>query len=177
MHRYEVIYDLIKENNAEIIAEIGVHKGKTLKYILKSDYADNIKEYWAIDSWEYFNKKKDRLYGNGHFYICRLMTYFPQLKVLKLTSKDASLLFDRFVGKGYFDLVFIDADHSYEAVKEDIVLWESLVKPNGVLCGHDYGIDRDYGKDEKPRHPGVAKAVDEIFGCEVSVLDCGVWVV
>ncbi len=55
------------------------------------------------------------------------------------------------------DFVFIDADHSYEAVKKDIEAWWPLVKDNGILGGHDY--------DHNNRGwPGVYKAVHEKFG-------------
>lgn len=50
-------------------------------------------------------------------------------------------------------LVFIDADHSYEAVKMDIAAWFPLLEYGGILCGHDYGA----------QWPGVVKAVDERF--------------
>eukprot|EP00971_Amphidinium_carterae_P228524 4532571-Amphidinium_carterae.1 len=36
------------------------------------------------------------------------------------------------------DLVFIDGDHSYEAVKRDIALWTPKVACRGILSGHDY---------------------------------------
>lgn len=39
---------------------------------------------------------------------------------------------------GFFDVVFIDADHTYEAVKEDMKDWWRKVRPGGVMCGHDY---------------------------------------
>lgn len=48
------------------------------------------------------------------------------------------------------DLIFIDAEHSYESVKHDIMIWKRHVKRGGILCGHDYGI-----------FPGVTKAVHE----------------
>ena len=53
-----------------------------------------------------------------------------------------------------FDLVFIDADHSYETTKRDIELWAPKVKPGGILGGHDYN---------NPDYPqwGVARAVTE----------------
>lgn len=53
---------------------------------------------------------------------------------------------------GFFDFVFLDADHSYEGVKADIIAWSPKVKKGGWLCGHDYG-----------NFPGVNRAVDELF--------------
>ncbi len=48
-------------------------------------------------------------------------------------------------------MVFIDADHSYEASKADIA-W-AVAQGVPVIAGHDY----------KPLHPGVMQAVDETF--------------
>lgn len=36
------------------------------------------------------------------------------------------------------DVVFIDAGHSYEAVKADILAWYPKVKRGGYIAGHDY---------------------------------------
>ena len=36
------------------------------------------------------------------------------------------------------DFVFIDGDHKYDAVCEDIRAWLPKVKPGGLLAGHDY---------------------------------------
>ena len=49
------------------------------------------------------------------------------------------------------DFVYIDANHNYEFVKEDIELWYPKVKISGVLGGHDYEF----------HEAGVKKAVDE----------------
>lgn len=38
------------------------------------------------------------------------------------------------------DLVFIDADHSYEGVAEDVRAWWPVVRPGGWLSGHDWGL-------------------------------------
>ena len=37
------------------------------------------------------------------------------------------------------DLVFLDADHSYEGVKRDLQAWRATVKSGGWISGHDYG--------------------------------------
>lgn len=62
-----------------------------------------------------------------------------------------------------FDLVFIDAEHSYEATKADILAWWKHLKPDGVMLGHDY---------KTTQFPGVTKAVDEVFGCVLRVARC-----
>ena len=70
-----------------------------------------------------------------------------------------------------FDLVFIDATHSEESVREDIQLWAPKVRPGGIVCGHDYN---------NKRFPGVKIAVDEYFGEEniemAPVRACYVWI-
>ncbi len=59
-------------------------------------------------------------------------------------------------------MVFIDADHTYEAVRDEIAWAKALGVP--VISGHDYGNARF----------GVTRAVDEAFAACVEV--CGtVW--
>ena len=38
----------------------------------------------------------------------------------------------------YFDFVYIDADHSYKGVTNDLEAWWSKVKKRGMIAGHDY---------------------------------------
>ncbi len=80
-----------------------------------------------------------------------------------------------------FDVVFIDADHTYAPVKRDITNSLRLVRDGGIICGDDLNlqmdqVDRefaqknkliDFTKDPKTGknfHPGVTMAVHEIFG-------------
>ena len=52
------------------------------------------------------------------------------------------------------DILFIDGDHSYQAVINDFTLYEGLVKSGGYIVFDDY---RDEGC------PGTKIAVDEII--------------
>lgn len=50
-------------------------------------------------------------------------------------------------GDNFLDFVFIDGNHSYSYVLEDITEWYKKVKPGGIIAGHDYKVDpvNDYG--------------------------------
>lgn len=87
-----------------------------------------------------------------------------------------------------FDFIYIDADHKYEAVKNDIAKAKSLINKNfGIICGDDlekhptkelielarHHKDRDYIKGDYGYHPGVCLAVAEEFG-SVNMVD-GFW--
>ncbi len=52
------------------------------------------------------------------------------------------------------DFVFIDADHSYEMVRDDIEAWTPKVRIGGIVSGHDYYLTR-HG------NLGVIQAVNE----------------
>lgn len=55
------------------------------------------------------------------------------------------------------DLLFIDAGHTYEDVKADIVAWVGYVKEGGIVAFHDYAQK----PDAHPLHFEVKRAVDE----------------
>lgn len=50
------------------------------------------------------------------------------------------------------DFVYIDADHTYQAVKKDLVAWFPKLKSGGIFGGHDFFL---------LNNPGVEPAVRE----------------
>ena len=115
------------------MAEVGVRDGRTTFSLL-----DKIPELtiYAIDTniSLFYNKDVAERYGN------RLIPIQGYSYIVADEIKDGSL-----------DIVFIDADHSYESVKKDIIKYTPKLKKNGLLTGHD--ID----------YPGVNKAVHELI--------------
>lgn len=57
------------------------------------------------------------------------------------------------------DLVFIDDSHEYELVEKHIALSREVIRPGGIISGHDY---------HRKNFPGVTRAVDEAFPGSVS---------
>lgn len=133
MTRYEHIRDIINENGYVHIAEIGVRNGETTQHLLSNCV---LTQYFLVDiifPIELYNA-----------------LYKDRVSMIWLKSLDAV----RYIKDGSLDLVFIDADHSYEMVKADILAWMPKIRKGGTICGHDY---------QNPAHRGVEKAVHEIF--------------
>ena len=138
------------------MVEVGLGKNGVFPELLNS-IPELISEYWGIDPFSpvYATRREIRRYKNdgGDLYYlktCKAMFRYPQLRIIRAPSPEIAKIFpDKF-----FDLVFIDADHSYDAVKKDILTWLPHVKHRRFLAGHDYFH----------REPGVVKAVNEIFG-------------
>lgn len=63
----------------------------------------------------------------------------------------SSAAFARSAFCGTYDVVYIDGDHSYSAVRADIEAYSKKLVSGGWLCGHDYHAG----------YPGVIQAVDE----------------
>ena len=173
------VAEIIDTHSIHIFAEIGVWKFKMGKKLLISPSVNRtIKEYWAIDPYcempQYATRKIDQVmhkmgqipqnsWNRIYQGACKYLLWFHQVKLLRLNSEQASKLFQIFETP-YFDMVFIDADHTDDAVKKDITLWKPLVRKGGILSGHDYGII-----------PEVTKAVDELIPNAIIFPECYVW--
>jgi predicted O-methyltransferase YrrM len=107
-------------------AEIGVCNGIYSRVLL-----DTIPKLtlFAVDCWR--RRPSDRLRAEAylHDYIAR-----QQCRIVYKSSIKAVREFT----DGSLDFVFIDADHSYAAVKSDIEGWSPKVRSGGIVSGHDY---------------------------------------
>lgn len=71
-------------------------------------------------------------------------SHFKDIKnvtILKNWSEEAS----KFFKNEELDFVYIDGDHNYEAVLNDLKCWSMKIREGGFLGGHDY--------DSRPQHP------------------------
>lgn len=147
MKRYEVIRDLILQEGLKKIAEIGVDSGETSKFLLS---ACPLERYLLVDPCLNIND----------------FSSYDQSIIEMHPRKSAEVV--KNIKDGSLDLVFIDGDHSYDAVKHDIMEWGKKVRNGGLLCGHDYSHT----------HEGVIRAVDELIGKKnfVQREDCCMWI-
>jgi hypothetical protein len=171
---HHIITAIIEKYNCKVMAEVGVHRGRTTRHILRDKVSKQIVEYFAIDPWiTYIDSDTNKLAFSGmtqegwdklYLNVCKYYPWFPALKIMKLKSVEAASLFPN----EYFDMVYIDGDHSYSEVKKDIKAWLPKIKKGGIISGHDYARNRE-------NHNEVAKVVDEIFGKDFFLERCSIW--
>ena len=143
-NRWEILAELTNKNEYTKIAEIGVNRGinvanwLTLCPQIEKAYLVDTDNNHGIDIGDLIHKK---VWNKCEYRTCG-------------SEKAAKLVPNK------LDIVFIDADHSYEAVKEDIQLWYPKIRKGGIICGHDY-MEGPYDRDGI--FCDVKKAVDEAF--------------
>lgn len=106
------------------------------------------------------------LYSNDRFYQIQGDSKSVGLLWQKPTSLASFELGGWGLGKGFADLCFIDADHSYRGAKGDILAWLPNIKTGGIIAVHDFDKKRVYASGQlsgKVMHPlpwpGVDRAV------------------
>jgi hypothetical protein len=137
------------------IAEIGVFQGGTSK-LFRALFPDAF--LYLVDPWQIYDEYlindagpvslKAEDYEACYQMVKEAFEHDSKVKIIRKTSQEAVN------DVPLVDLVFIDANHSYSYVKQDLELWYPRVKKGGILSGHDY---------DRILFPGVIKAVDEFF--------------
>jgi predicted O-methyltransferase YrrM len=134
--------------------EIGCFMGKSTFYlcekIKKSEKKINVT---VVDTFEpdwshYFDLINENKGGSLlEIFNRNLYTYNDIIKIVKGRSDD---VFHQF-NDNQFKMIFIDAAHDYESVRNDLANYYPKLQKGGIFAGHDY-----FEKDA-----GVHKAVNE----------------
>ncbi len=119
------------------VVEVGVAEGKYSKSFLQFWPFD----YFMVDRWCHIHGYDDVMNGDDAEHEKRFqqarqvaVEYGSRVQILRTDSVEAAGSFaDRSLS-----LVYIDADHSYEACKRDILAWAPKIVRGGILAGHDY---------------------------------------
>ncbi|NOS67615.1 MAG: hypothetical protein HOO67_04605 [Candidatus Peribacteraceae bacterium] len=140
--------------------EIGVLNGYYSELLLTRS---NLRTLHSVDPWKAFdtdayddkhNSPQQEQDDRYRFTQDRLKKFGSRSKIHRMMSAEAAKKFEN----NSLDFVYIDANHSYEAVKEDLELWWPKVRPGGVIAGHDY-LDGQIPEGDF----GVKSAVDEFM--------------
>ena len=142
----------LKGRNNLVGAEIGIGEGAHASFFLRELDIDVV---FLIDPHTVYEDERmmvglEKVEGWEKKAHINLDKYKHKIRWIKEKSANAAKL----IANDSLDFVYIDGNHTYESVAEDISLYYPKVKKGGMLSGHDY----DY--------KSVKKAVDEFVGRE-----------
>lgn len=126
--------DFFKEQGFKTGVEVGVFEGDYTEVLAKSGL-----QIYGVDPWldyeeyVYGRRNQDKLDGRYEKTIKRLAPY-KNVTILREMSMDAVKRFDDYE----LDFVYIDGNHRFKYIAEDLCEWAPKLKMGGVLCGHDY---------------------------------------
>lgn len=148
--------------NAQVV-EVGVLIGVLSEYLLRQRTDITL---YMVDSWRPAEQQPEQYRATGDLHAThsikkvrehraqaenRASHFHERAVIMPLTSLEAATEFP----DASLDLVFLDADHSYQGVMADLQAWLPKVKPGGWIGGHDY-------RNPDPAFRfGVTRAVDE----------------
>jgi hypothetical protein len=150
--------------------EVGIWEGRTSKKLLERlpNLFLHMVDPWKKEGIQFRKPKSEKIIKAAYLETLKNVEFAKnRCNILRMTSLQAFDIFD----DSSLHFVYIDADHTYDGVKQDIQLW--WPKVTHVLIGHDY----DCILDKKGRW-GVKKAVDEFSneqGLDVNIHDGLVW--
>lgn len=130
-----------QSSKAKLAAEIGTYMGRSALVMMQAGCG----HLWACDPFMVdgtYECTKHFLGGYGESGRCEI--------IRKRSAQSAAQLSHV---RGQLDLVFVDDGHAYDDVILDINSWLPMLRPGGLLCGHDF---------EQPDND-VARAVKELL--------------
>lgn len=144
---YGVFSSIINENNYKKVLEVGCAFGFHIKQVISNT---EIESYTMIDPYvpyanDVFSDSVQNVYKDGTMNLSNfdqflnlvmeeLSEYKEKITHIRKPSIEAS----KDIEDGSLDAIFVDGDHSYKAVKEDLQAWWPKLRVGGTLCGDDY---------------------------------------
>jgi len=130
------------------VLEIGSYRGGSTVAIGHAAIQRDLRLF-CIDKWAAYHDQSDFInFDRKHLDDMRILgefirnTDFIKERLCMLRGEAAS--FTGILGSGIFSMVFVDGAHDYFSVVDDIIFSLKVIKPGGMLCGHDYhsaGLD------------------------------------
>lgn len=124
--------DYVAEHKPVVVGEIGLkHGGNSFMFLRKLQEAEL---YLGMDLvLENINKLK---FYRRPRQVMHILEGNSQLPTVVNRAR-------RILGNRQFDFLFIDGDHEYDGVLEDLIQWYDLVRPGGLIAFHDIVPDQE----------------------------------
>lgn len=133
--RWHILPEIFKDLGFKVGVEIGVELGRFARTLVRK--VPDLKLY-GVDPWVRYEDQWEN-YDPEEFYQRCVKDCAPyNIELIRKFSMDALKDFD----DESLDFVYIDGNHDFEHVTEDIAGWGKKVKKGGIISGHDYVFER-----------------------------------
>ncbi len=177
----QVLRNLVRtfEGRREIaVLEVGSYEGSSaLVWAHAIKDAGLTGSVLCVDAWEPYHDEgahkgdqlklvNEALASGRAFERFRQNTAGAPVPIRWIRGKSADVLLNLQIGKlAQFDIVYLDGDHSFEGLAEDLQVALPLVRAGGILCGDNF---------DSADYQGVIQAVQGFFGNRFEH-EFGVW--
>jgi len=145
---------MLKRLGFKIGCEVGVEEGRFSKLMI--DTIPDLKLYLVDPYGNYPGVRKIYRNHKKNKEICIKNMQGFNVEFIEMQSGDAV----RKIPDDTLDFVYIDANHRYDYVMMDIILWTPKVKKGGIISGHDYYAHRRTGCEVRLAVDDYVKAHD-----------------
>lgn len=155
--------------------QIGAYTGDASEWMLNNIITDPTSWLTDVDTWcgseELVHKEFD--WKELEIFYDNRMSKYPNLCKIK----DYSTHFLQKAEYQHYDFIYIDGDHTAEAVYNDAILsWECL-KPNGIMAFDDYYWSHDSNDPMLSPKPGIDRFLEEYrHNHKLIIMDEQVWI-
>lgn len=156
--------DFFKKLGFKVGVEIGVLMAGFTRTLAK-----NGMKVYGVDPWlsylEFEHHKWQKRQNYNYKVARRRLSKYPNVTIIKKMSMDAVKDFE----DNSLDFVYIDGNHRFKWIAEDMMEWGYKVRKGGVISGHDYAYFNH-------RYVGGGCQVREIVDAFAHSFDLDFWV-
>jgi hypothetical protein len=153
------LFNIIKKYEKCNFCEIGVEKGSVLKLIMESDARENIGTFIGVDPYFNYENPNSDFYTQGSVHessITKRILSRKKYNNHEFDEKIADEIFKKYENATLikdlscnflpntdllFDIIYIDGNHQYEYVLQDLKMSYEKLSENGLIIGDDYDLD------------------------------------
>lgn len=117
----------------KIGAEVGIDRGEFSEKICEAGLG-----LYAIDPWlaygDYDGTGNQKWFDSSYKHAQKVLSIYPKAKIIRKTSMEAVSDYP----DGSLDFVYLDGNHQFKYIAEDVYEWSKKIKKGGAIAGHDY---------------------------------------
>lgn len=140
--------------------EVGTSKGINAVYICENNPGVDLTcvDPYMKYHWKHSEDEHERCYAEAK----EKLSKYPTARIMRTTSMEGA----KFFKEESLDFVYIDGNHEFDFVMEDLIAWGRKVRKGGIISLHDFYHFRGAGVVQAVETYTRAHQIHEWFICD-----------